>query len=91
VQQYTQSSLRHACKYGSIVVVRKILAESRDHIDTPLNYRSQTALMVAARYGYDLTPTANSLCLLMGCVMSSFNRWYVVASHTQASSRWCAT
>lgn len=49
--QYAQESLRHACKYGSIVVVRRILEESRDLLNASLNFRSQTALTIAARYG----------------------------------------
>jgi hypothetical protein len=50
-QQFAKDSLRQACKYGSIVVVRRILHESRDLLNASLNLRSQTALAVAARYG----------------------------------------
>jgi ankyrin repeat protein len=68
-QQYAQESLRHACKYGSIVVVRRILEESRDLLNASLNFRSQTALTIAARYGSFFGAHIRALFIVCVCVV----------------------
>lgn len=60
-QQYARESLRKACKYGNLVVVRRVLESHLVELDAALSY-GKTPLMIAARHGKRVPLPSAPLC-----------------------------